>query len=116
MVSVSPAALNTVWESSALIPLAPKSHVSFKACTQLWTEFFIFHISVRINCNRISEGLLYLWDGSDLKLIKQSGNFCWIKLHVMTVMQLSKRRGTEYVCGNEVCVKPYSVHLCVKLG
>jgi hypothetical protein len=26
----------------ALIPLAPKSHVSFEVSTQLWTEFFIF--------------------------------------------------------------------------
>jgi hypothetical protein len=26
----------------ALIPLAPKSHVSFKVCTQLRTEFFTF--------------------------------------------------------------------------
>jgi hypothetical protein len=42
----------------ALIPVLPKSHVSFKACTQLRTEFFIFHISFRINCNRIIEGLL----------------------------------------------------------
>jgi hypothetical protein len=33
--------------------------VSFKACTQLSTEFFIFHISIRMNCNRISEGFLY---------------------------------------------------------
>jgi hypothetical protein len=30
-----------------------------KVRIQLWTEFFIFHISIRINCNRISEGLLY---------------------------------------------------------
>jgi hypothetical protein len=34
-------------------PLAPKSHASFKVCTQLWTEFLIFYISIRI-----SEGLL----------------------------------------------------------
>jgi hypothetical protein len=25
----------------------------------MWTEFFISYISIRINCNRISEGLLY---------------------------------------------------------
>jgi hypothetical protein len=43
----------------ALIHLAPKSHVSFEVCTQLGTEFFIFYISIWINCNRISEGLLY---------------------------------------------------------
>jgi hypothetical protein len=29
-------------------PLAPKSYLSFKACTQLWTEFFIFNTSIRI--------------------------------------------------------------------
>jgi hypothetical protein len=29
-------------------------------CTQLWTEFFIFRISIQIDCNRISEGLLYV--------------------------------------------------------
>jgi hypothetical protein len=39
-------------------PLAPKSLASFKACAQLRTEFLIYHISIRINCNRISEGLL----------------------------------------------------------
>jgi hypothetical protein len=31
----------------------------FNLWTQLWTAFFIFHISIRINFNRISEGLLY---------------------------------------------------------
>jgi hypothetical protein len=40
----------------ALIPFSLKSHVSFKVCTQLWTEFSIFHISIRI-----SESLLYKW-------------------------------------------------------
>jgi hypothetical protein len=39
-------------------PLAPKSHASFKVLAQLRTEFFIFYISMRINCTRISEGLL----------------------------------------------------------
>jgi hypothetical protein len=32
----------------APIPLAAKSHVSYKVCTQLSTEFFISHISIRI--------------------------------------------------------------------
>jgi hypothetical protein len=41
-------------------PLAPESYVSFKIRTQLSTEFFVFHISIRINCNRISDGLLYI--------------------------------------------------------
>jgi hypothetical protein len=40
-------------------PLAPKSHGSFKVCAQLSAEFLIFHISIRINCNRIIENLLY---------------------------------------------------------
>jgi hypothetical protein len=42
-------------DSSAVLNAA-----SFKVCTQLWTEFLIFHISIRINCNRIGEGLLYV--------------------------------------------------------
>jgi hypothetical protein len=29
-----------------------------KVCIQLWTAFFFFHISIRINWNRISGGLL----------------------------------------------------------
>jgi hypothetical protein len=40
----------------ALIPLVPKSRVSFKVCAQLVTEFFIFRTGlsdIRINCNRI---------------------------------------------------------------
>jgi hypothetical protein len=67
----------------ALIPLDPKSNVSFKVCTQLWTEFvisqyfdpvyptagltvaglasvYIFRSGLsdsRINCSRISECL-----------------------------------------------------------
>jgi hypothetical protein len=50
-----------VWTDKWLICL-PKCHVSFKACTQLWTAFFIFRSGlsdIRINCNRIREGLLY---------------------------------------------------------
>jgi hypothetical protein len=46
----------------ALLPLAPKSHVSFQVCTQLWTEILIFHFSIPINCKMITEGLLYLDD------------------------------------------------------
>jgi hypothetical protein len=39
--------------------------VSFKMCTQFYTKFFIFHISIRIfrpriKSNRISKGLLYV--------------------------------------------------------
>jgi hypothetical protein len=38
---------STQFESSlALIPLAPRSHVSFKACTQLRTEFLYFSIRI----------------------------------------------------------------------
>jgi hypothetical protein len=36
-------------------PLAPKPNVAFKVWTELWTEFCVFHISIRI-----SEGLLYV--------------------------------------------------------
>jgi hypothetical protein len=39
-------------------PLAPKSRTAFEVLTVNRT--FIFHISIRINCNRISEGLLSL--------------------------------------------------------
>jgi hypothetical protein len=45
-----------VWTDKWLICL-PKCHVYFKVGTQLWTVFLIFHISIRIKCNRISEGL-----------------------------------------------------------
>jgi hypothetical protein len=38
-----------------------KRHVSFKVCTQMWTAFLIFHTSIRIDCNRISEGLLHYY-------------------------------------------------------
>jgi hypothetical protein len=45
----------------ALIPRAPKSHVSFEVCTQLWTEFsfFIFRSGLtvtglaRVYCTRV---------------------------------------------------------------
>jgi hypothetical protein len=43
-------------------PLVPKSRVSFKVRTQLWRDFVISHISIRINCNRISEGFTLLND------------------------------------------------------
>jgi hypothetical protein len=41
------------------IPLAPESSVTFKVCTQMRTEVFIFPSLIWINCNRISKGLLY---------------------------------------------------------
>jgi hypothetical protein len=50
--------LPTCPQHSLKSALAPKSHVSFKERTALRTELFIFHISIRIICNRISEGLL----------------------------------------------------------
>jgi hypothetical protein len=50
---------NSLWTDKWLVCL-PKCHVSFKICTQVRTEFFISHISIRINSNGISEGLLYL--------------------------------------------------------
>jgi hypothetical protein len=41
-------------------PLASKSHVSFNVHAQLGTEFLFFsHISIQINCDWITEGLLY---------------------------------------------------------
>jgi hypothetical protein len=49
-----------VWTYKWLICL-PKCHVSFKVCTQPWTVLFVRHISILINCNRISEGFLYVW-------------------------------------------------------
>jgi hypothetical protein len=52
-----------VWTDKWLICL-PECHVSFKAFTQLWTAFFIFRSGlsdIRINCNRISEGLMCLY-------------------------------------------------------
>jgi hypothetical protein len=33
--------------------------MSFKVRTQLGTEFFILHVSIRINFDRISKGLQY---------------------------------------------------------
>jgi hypothetical protein len=52
-----------VWTDKSLVCL-PKFHLSFKAraCTQVWTAFFIFQFGlsdIRINCNSIIEGLLY---------------------------------------------------------
>jgi hypothetical protein len=44
--------------------------MSFKVFTQLWTEFFIFHILIRINCNQISKGLPHVHLKQYLKVIE----------------------------------------------
>jgi hypothetical protein len=55
---------NFVWTDKWFIYL-PKCRVYFEVRTQLWTAvFFFFHISIRINCKRISEGLLYTESGA----------------------------------------------------
>jgi hypothetical protein len=59
---------------------APKSHGSFKVCTQLWMEFKIFHISIQINCNRISECLLHIGNFKTQRYIFQYLKFCLINI------------------------------------
>jgi hypothetical protein len=56
-----------VWTDKWLICL-PKCRLSFNVCTQLWTTFLIFHISIRIKCNRISEDLMHV-EGSGRDLV-----------------------------------------------
>jgi hypothetical protein len=61
-------------------PLAPKRHVSFKVLvrTQPCTKCWLFRSGlsdIRINCNRISEGLLYTWRGEINYILRFSS--CW---------------------------------------
>jgi hypothetical protein len=83
VVSASPAALNTIWS-----PLAPKSHVLLKECTQVWTEFFIFRSGLaRVYCaqtaiSSVAAETLHVppetqWERNVLRTVEDTSRRIW---------------------------------------
>jgi hypothetical protein len=87
-------------------PLAPKSHASFKACTQLWTAFFIFRSG--ISYTRISKGLLYRGLISK-SLLNPTSNTSWASLSSLNCYV------PEVITGHPKLTGPY-ISLYMSLG
>jgi hypothetical protein len=94
----------------ALIPLAPKYHVPFKACSQLWHNifhfsFFIFRSGlsdILINCNRIGECLLY----TEVHALSKT----YFGLHYT----LSRQYNASFYSSNEGCGIRFLVFMCAE--
>jgi hypothetical protein len=89
-----------VWADKWLICL-PKCHVSFKACNKLWRVFFIFHILIRIKCNRISEVLLYICIYTEFHFenLKERDKFVDISIDGMIILKWNLRSSGVCGCG-----------------
>jgi hypothetical protein len=82
--------------------------------TQLWTEVFNFHISTQINCNRISDGLLYLlWGTGPEQMNSVSFSETRVNFYLTTRRHIPQESTPNSpCCGNfasHKCQQPYAM-------